>query len=92
MKCRDHLKRILWHTQPHWDQDEMEPTVRRVFGKALQCRTAELGAAVYSSENRGIALLSHLQIANLPELCGGNLRDSESSVDAPHRISTEIQT
>lgn len=34
----------------------MSSAVRRVFAKALQCRTAELGAEVYSSENQELIL------------------------------------
>jgi hypothetical protein len=34
----------------------MRPAVRRGFGKAMQCRTAELGAEVYSSENQELIL------------------------------------
>jgi len=34
----------------------MRPAVRRVFGKALQCRTADLGAEVYCSENQELIL------------------------------------
>ena len=34
----------------------MRPAVRRAFCKALQCRTAELGAEVYSSENQDLIL------------------------------------
>src|ERR1700680_926835 len=34
----------------------MRASVRRVFSKAMQCRTAELGAEVYSSENQELIL------------------------------------
>ena len=50
MKYRDPLKQILLRTRPHWDRDETRPAVRWAFGKALQCRTPELGAEVYGSE------------------------------------------
>jgi Putative transposase/Transposase zinc-binding domain len=50
MKYHDPLKQILSRTRPHWDQDETRPAVRWAFGKALQCRTPELGAEVYASE------------------------------------------
>jgi hypothetical protein len=56
MKYREPLKKILTEARPYWDRDEMSPTVRRVFAKALQCRTAELGAEVYSSENQELIL------------------------------------
>ncbi len=49
MKYRDPLKQILFRTRPYWDQDETRPAVRWAFGKALQCRTPELGAEVYGS-------------------------------------------
>jgi len=38
--------------RPYWDQEETRDAVRKVFGKAMQCRTAELGAEVYASENQ----------------------------------------
>jgi hypothetical protein len=50
MKYHDPLKQILSRTRPHWDQDETRAAVRWAFGKALQCRTPELGAEVYGSE------------------------------------------
>ena len=56
MKYHDPLKKILTQARPHWDRDEMSPTVRWVFAKALQCRTAELGAEVYCSENQELIL------------------------------------
>jgi hypothetical protein len=46
----DPLKQILSRTRPYWDRDETRPAVRWAFGKALQCRTPELGAEVYRSE------------------------------------------
>ena len=49
MKYRDPLKQILSRTRPHWDQNETRPAVRWAFGKALQCRTPELGSEVYGS-------------------------------------------
>jgi hypothetical protein len=56
MKYRDPLKTILSQTRPYWDRDVTRPAIRQVFGKALQCRTAELGAEVYSSENQELIL------------------------------------
>ena len=50
MKYHDPLKQILSRTRPHWDRDEARPTVRWAFGRALQCRTLDLGAEVYGSE------------------------------------------
>jgi hypothetical protein len=52
MKYHDPLKQILSRVRPYWDREETRPVVRRAFCKALQCRTQELGAEVYSSENR----------------------------------------
>jgi len=52
MKHHEPLKKILTQARPYWDRDEMNPTARGVFAKAMQCRTAELGAEVYSSENQ----------------------------------------
>ena len=68
MKYHDPLKKILSQARPYWDRDEMRPAVRRAFRKALQCRTAELGAEVYCFGEPGAHPLSHLQIASLPEL------------------------
>ncbi len=52
MKYRNPLKRILTETRSSWDHDGTRDAVRRVFATALQCRTAELGAEVYSSDNQ----------------------------------------
>ena len=56
MKYHYPLKKILSQARPYWDRDEMRAAVRRVFGKALQCRTPELGAEVYSSEDQELIL------------------------------------
>jgi hypothetical protein len=56
MKYRDPLNQILSQTRPYWDHDETRPTVRRAFAKPLQCRTPELGAEVFSSENEELIL------------------------------------
>jgi hypothetical protein len=52
MKYRNPLRRILIETRSSWDHDGTRDIVRRVFTTALKCRTAELGAEVYSSENQ----------------------------------------
>ena len=56
MKCQEPLKNILSQMRPYWDRNELSPRVRRVFAKALQCRTADLGAEVYASENQELVL------------------------------------
>jgi Putative transposase/Transposase zinc-binding domain len=56
MTCHDPLKEILSRTRPHWDGDTTRPAARWAFGKALQCRTAELGAEVYASENQQLTV------------------------------------
>jgi len=56
MKYHDPLKTILSQTRPYWDREVTRPAIRQVFGKALQCRTSELGAEVYSSENQELIL------------------------------------
>jgi Putative transposase/Transposase zinc-binding domain len=56
MKYHDPLKLILTRTIPHWDRDVMRAAARQVFGKAMQCRTAALGAEVYGSENQELIL------------------------------------
>lgn len=50
MKYPNPLRQVLSLTRPHWDRDETRPAARWAFGKALQCRTPELGAEVYASE------------------------------------------
>jgi hypothetical protein len=52
MKYRNPLKKILTATRSSWDHHGTRDAVRRVFASALQCRTAELGAEVYSSDNQ----------------------------------------
>ena len=56
MKYHDPLKKILSQMRPYWDRDQTRPAVRHAFGKVLQCRTAELGAEVYASENQDLIL------------------------------------
>ncbi len=56
MKYHHPLQQILSRTSPYWDRDETRPAVRKVFSKALQCRTPELGAEVYASENQELVL------------------------------------
>jgi hypothetical protein len=51
MKRHDQLKELVNQTRPHWDRVETRPAVRAAFAKALQCRTEELGAEVFASEN-----------------------------------------
>ena len=51
MKQRDLLSKILAQTRPYWDQSETRPAVRSAFAKALQCRTIELGAEVFASDD-----------------------------------------
>jgi hypothetical protein len=58
MKYRDPLKKILSQMRPYWDRDGTRPAVRWAFAKALQCRTPELGAEVYASENQ-VLILNH---------------------------------
>ena len=52
MKYHDPLKTILSQGCQYWDHEEMCPAARRVFDKAMRCRTSDLGAEVYSSENQ----------------------------------------
>jgi hypothetical protein len=56
MKYHDPLKTILSQGRLYWDRDEICTAARRVFDKAMLCRTAELGAEVYSSENQELIL------------------------------------
>jgi hypothetical protein len=56
MKYDHPLKEILSQSLLYWDRQEMRTAVRKVFNKALQCRTPELGAEVYSSENQELVL------------------------------------
>ena len=52
MKYDHPLTKILSLTRPYWDQNGTRPSVRFAFIKTLQCRTEELGAEVYASENQ----------------------------------------
>jgi Putative transposase/Transposase zinc-binding domain len=56
MKYRNPLKRILTKTRSSWDRNGTRDVVRSVFGAALQCRTPELGAEVYSSDEQELIL------------------------------------
>lgn len=56
MKYRHPLKRILSQTRSHWDRNSTPSTVRRTFGKALQCQTDELGAEIYAGEDQEFIL------------------------------------
>ncbi len=56
MKYRDPLKQILTGTRSYWDRPQTRPAVRQAFLKALQCRTPELGAEVYSSGDQDLVL------------------------------------
>src|SRR5437899_4910901 len=70
MKYRDPRKQILSRTRSHWDHDHTRRTdVRRAFSRALQCRTAELGAEVYSSENQEL-ILYHTYKSRSCSSCG----------------------
>jgi|ERR1051326_2159118 hypothetical protein len=53
---KDPLKQILVRTRSYWDQPHTRPAVRQTFLKALQCRTPDLGAEVYRSEDQGLVL------------------------------------
>jgi len=52
MNYRHPLTQILTQARAHWDRDETRLAVRRSFAKALQCRTAALGAEVYASPDQ----------------------------------------
>jgi hypothetical protein len=56
MKYQNPLKTILSQGRLYWDRDEMRPAARRAFAKAMLCRTAELGAEIYSSDNQELIL------------------------------------
>jgi hypothetical protein len=56
MKYQHPLNQIRSLTRTYWDRDETRAAVRQAFRKADQCRTAELGAEVYSSENQELIL------------------------------------
>ena len=56
MKYQHPLKEISSQARSYWDRDETRAAARQAFSKALQCRTAELGAEVYSSENQELIL------------------------------------
>jgi hypothetical protein len=56
MKYRNPLKQILTQGRSYWDQPHSRSAVRKAFLKALQCRTSELGAEVYLSEDQELIL------------------------------------
>ncbi len=56
MKYHHPLNLIRSQTRAYWDRDETRTAVRQAFRRALQCRTAELGAEIYSSENQELVL------------------------------------
>jgi hypothetical protein len=69
MKYHAPLKRILSQSRSYWDRDAMRPAVREVFDKARQCRSAELGAEIYSSENQELILYHTCKSSACPS-CG----------------------
>ena len=48
---RSSLQQILMTGREHWDHDGYDPNARRVFLRALQCKTPALGRRVYGSED-----------------------------------------
>jgi len=48
---RSRSQQILIIGREHWDHDGYDPNARRVFQRALQCKTPALGKRVYASEN-----------------------------------------
>ena len=56
MKYHHPLNQIRLQTRPYWDRDETRAAVRQALRKASECRTEELGAEVYSSENQELVL------------------------------------
>jgi len=69
MKYHDPLKQILSKTRSSWDQDEIRPAVRRVFARAMQCRTRELGAEVYGLDGHEL-ILDHTCKSRACPSCG----------------------
>src|SRR5215475_9620197 len=56
MRYKDPLKQILAQNRTYWDHDGTRTAVRHAFSRALQCRTAELGAEVYAFENEELVV------------------------------------
>src|SRR5450755_3037739 len=56
MRHHHPLDQIRSRTRTYWDRDETRSAVREAFRRADQCRTAELGAEVYCSENQELIL------------------------------------
>jgi len=56
VKYKDPLKLILSRTIPHWRREDSRSAVAWTYGRALQCRTAALGAEVYSSGTQELVL------------------------------------
>jgi hypothetical protein len=51
VRHRSRSQQILIIGREHWDHDGYDPNARRVFRRAVQCKTAALGRRVYASEN-----------------------------------------
>jgi hypothetical protein len=56
MKYEDPLKLILSRTTAHWNRNDRRWAVVWAYTKFLRCRTAALGAEVYSSGNRELVV------------------------------------
>ena len=56
MRYRDPLKLILSRTISHWKREDSRSAVAWAYGRDLPCRTAALGAEVYSSGNHELVL------------------------------------
>jgi len=69
MKYEQPLKKILSQTCLYWDRDETRLSVRLAFSKTLQCRTAELGAEIYASEDEELILYHTCKSPTCPS-CG----------------------
>jgi len=56
VRYRDPLKLILSRTISHWKREDSRSAVAWAYGRDLPCRTAALGAEVYSSGNHELVL------------------------------------
>src|SRR5450631_3576982 len=90
MRHHHPLDQIRSRTRTYWDRDETRSAVREAFRRADQCRTAELGAEVYSSENQEFILYHTCKSRACPS-CGHRanvqwLRERWAALpDAPYK-------
>lgn len=69
MRYKEPLKKILSQKRTHWDHDITPRSVRSAFAAVLKCRTQELGAEVFRSQNQELILYHTCKSRGCPS-CG----------------------